>query len=194
MGFEDEVEQSLQRPCRQTKRQVQADMRTHLIHRPARDIIHRSVELEFPSIGFDPVEFSCCCRGLSPGPTELGAVHPDAVHDHGQPTRQRPHLDALDQVRILDAPSFDHPGRAFAILLGGNDASMDLAKHRQGVQIEHPGCFSQRDFATLGPLAVRVDRDAVRIAEAPHTRLRPPVQSACSFSCSVETGNGLVRH
>jgi hypothetical protein len=35
------------------------------------------VELEFPSIGFDPVEFSCCCRGLSPGPTELGAVHPD---------------------------------------------------------------------------------------------------------------------
>ena len=53
MGFEDEVEQSLQRPCRQTKRQVQADMRTHLIHRPARDIIHRSVELEFPSIGFD---------------------------------------------------------------------------------------------------------------------------------------------
>ena len=39
MGFEDEVEQSMQRPCRQTKRQVQADMRTHLIHRPARDII-----------------------------------------------------------------------------------------------------------------------------------------------------------
>ena len=44
---------------------------------------------------------------------------------------------------------------------------MDLAKHRQAVQIEHPGCFSQRDFATLGPLAVRVDRDAVRVAEAP---------------------------
>ena len=36
MGFEDEVERSLGRPCR---RQVQADMRTHLIHRPARDII-----------------------------------------------------------------------------------------------------------------------------------------------------------
>ena len=48
---------------------------------------HRAVELEFPSIGFDPVEFSCCCRGLLPGPAELGAVHPDAVHDHGQPTR-----------------------------------------------------------------------------------------------------------
>ena len=36
MGSEDEVEQSLGRPCR---RQVQADMRTHLIHRPARDVI-----------------------------------------------------------------------------------------------------------------------------------------------------------
>ena len=51
------------------------------------------------------------------------------------------HLGALDQVRILDAPSFDHLGRTFAILLGVNDASIDLAKHRQGVQIEHPGCF-----------------------------------------------------
>src|SRR4029077_6400653 len=87
MGFEDEVEQSLQRPCRQTKRQVQADMRTHPIHRPARDIIHRSVELEFPSIGFDPVEFSCCCRGLSPGPTELGAVHPDNGMDRPRSNR-----------------------------------------------------------------------------------------------------------
>src|SRR5437660_10382594 len=36
MGFEDEVEQSLGRPYRH-ERQVQADMRTHLIHRPARD-------------------------------------------------------------------------------------------------------------------------------------------------------------
>ena len=111
MGFEDEVEQSMQRPCRQTKRQVQADMRTHLIHRPARDIIHRSVELEFPSIGFDPVEFSCCCRGLSPGPTELGAVHPDAVHDHGQPTRQRHDRlfhPATPGICIAQALSHDH--------------------------------------------------------------------------------------
>ena len=36
MGFEDEVEQSLPRPCCW---QVQADIRTHLIHRPARDTI-----------------------------------------------------------------------------------------------------------------------------------------------------------
>src|SRR5262245_40540535 len=39
MGFEDEVEQSLPRPYRQSDGRVQADMRTHLIHRPARDII-----------------------------------------------------------------------------------------------------------------------------------------------------------
>ncbi len=36
MGSEDKVEQSKWRPYR---RQVQADMRTHLIHRPARDVI-----------------------------------------------------------------------------------------------------------------------------------------------------------
>src|SRR5580704_1900125 len=48
---------------------------------------HRSVELEFPPIAFDPVWRSC--RYDLPGPAELGAVNPDAVHDHGQPTRQR---------------------------------------------------------------------------------------------------------
>src|ERR1700688_1007718 len=49
---------------------------------------HRSVELEFSPIAFDPERFSCCCRGLLPGPPELSAVNPDAVHDHGQPARQ----------------------------------------------------------------------------------------------------------
>ena len=39
MGFEDEVEQSNGRPFRQTDGRVQAEVRTHLIHRPARDII-----------------------------------------------------------------------------------------------------------------------------------------------------------
>jgi len=70
------------------RRQVQADMRTHLIHRPARDIIPPLVELEYPPIGFDPARFSCGCRGLFPGPPELSAVNPYAVHDHGQPARQ----------------------------------------------------------------------------------------------------------
>ena len=49
---------------------------------------HRSVEIEFPPIAFDPARFSCCCRGLFPSPAELGAVNPDAVHDHGQATGQ----------------------------------------------------------------------------------------------------------
>src|SRR5215471_12839185 len=39
MGFEDGVEQSLRRPYRQSDGRVQADMRSHLIYRPARDII-----------------------------------------------------------------------------------------------------------------------------------------------------------
>ena len=38
MGFEDEVEQSMPRLTVRC-RQVQADTRSHLIHRPARDII-----------------------------------------------------------------------------------------------------------------------------------------------------------
>ena len=46
---------------------------------------HRSVELEFPPIGFD-LAGSCGCS--FPGPPELGAVNPDAVHDHGQSARQ----------------------------------------------------------------------------------------------------------
>src|SRR4051794_40193418 len=53
MGFEDEAEQSLARPYRDGR--VQADMRTHLIHRPARDII--------PPLGGARVSFywiRCC--------------------------------------------------------------------------------------------------------------------------------------
>ena len=42
----------------------------------------------FSPIGFDPGWLSCCCRGFLPGPPELGAVNPDAVHNHGQPACQ----------------------------------------------------------------------------------------------------------
>jgi hypothetical protein len=65
MGSEDEVEQSLWRPCR---RQVQADMRTHLIHRPARDII--------PPLGGARV-FSCDPGGLYAATASL--VHLNSV-------------------------------------------------------------------------------------------------------------------
>jgi hypothetical protein len=68
-------------------RQVQADMRTHLIHRPARDIIPPLGGARvFPPIAFDPARLSRCCSFLS-GPAELGAVNPDAVHDHRQSSR-----------------------------------------------------------------------------------------------------------
>jgi hypothetical protein len=50
---------------------------------------HRVVELGFSPIGFDPVRLSCCYRGLFPCPAELSAINPNAVHDHGQPARQR---------------------------------------------------------------------------------------------------------
>ena len=83
MGFEDEVERSLRRPCR---RQVQADMRTHLIRRPARDTIPPLGGARgFLLLCFDLVG---CSRGCSlPGPAELGAIGPDAVHDHRQSPR-----------------------------------------------------------------------------------------------------------
>src|SRR6187399_2197244 len=51
------------------ERQVQADMRTHLIHRPARTSFHRRVELEFPPIEFDPAWRSG--RYVFPSPPEL---------------------------------------------------------------------------------------------------------------------------
>ena len=47
---------------------------------------HRAVEFEHSPI-------QCCVAvmplRLLPGPAERGAVDPDAVHDHGQPARQR---------------------------------------------------------------------------------------------------------
>jgi hypothetical protein len=67
---------------------------------------HRSVELDCPPIGFGFARFSCCCRGLFPGPAELGAVNPDAVHDHGQPTRQG--HDRRLAICIAQALSHDH--------------------------------------------------------------------------------------
>src|SRR6516164_5102549 len=85
MGSENEVEQSIERPCRW---QVQATARTHLIHRPARDTI--------PPLGGSRAS-SCyaidavrplCCRCVLSGPFELGTVNPDSVQDHGQPPCQ----------------------------------------------------------------------------------------------------------
>jgi hypothetical protein len=53
-------------------------------HRCSVDVAHG---LAFPPIS-DLAWLSCCCRDLFPGPAELGAVNPDAVHDHSQPAGQ----------------------------------------------------------------------------------------------------------
>src|ERR1022692_1756037 len=87
MGFEDEVEQSLTRPCRQTNGRSKRTYELTSSIVPRGTSFHRWVELEFPPIAFDPARLSCRC--CFPGPTELGAINPYAVHDHGQPTRQR---------------------------------------------------------------------------------------------------------
>src|SRR5258708_23098836 len=68
------------------ERQVQADMRTHLIHPPASHILPLLGGSRVSSYRIDPMCPSCC-YGF-PGPAELGAVNPDAVHNHGQPARQ----------------------------------------------------------------------------------------------------------
>src|SRR6187431_619669 len=87
MGFEDEAEQSFGRPCRQT------NGRSKLPYVLTSSIVPGGTSstarwgLEFSPIEFDLMQPSCCCGFL--GPPKLGAVNPDAVQDHGQPTRQR---------------------------------------------------------------------------------------------------------
>jgi len=87
MGFENEVEQSSPRPCRQTTAGPSGHANSP--HPSSRKGHHSTARWssKFPSIGLDPARFSCC-RRLFLGPAERGAVDPDAVHDHGQPAGQ----------------------------------------------------------------------------------------------------------
>ena len=84
MGSEDKVEQSFERPFRQDGRSKQTCELTSSIVPPG-TLFHRLVELEFPPIALDP-ERSSRCSSFS-GPSELGAISPDAVHNHGQASR-----------------------------------------------------------------------------------------------------------
>jgi hypothetical protein len=63
------------------ERQDQADMRTRLIHRPARDIFPLLGGSRASSYRIDLMCPSCCCG--FPGPAEFGAVNPYAVHNYG---------------------------------------------------------------------------------------------------------------
>src|SRR3974377_97458 len=87
MGVENEAEQSKGRPCRQTDGRYKRPNELTSSIVPQGTSFHRAVELAFSPIGCDLV-FSYCCS-LLPGPAELGAVNPDAVHDHSQAARQR---------------------------------------------------------------------------------------------------------
>ena len=87
MEFEHEVEQSVTRPYRQIddRSKRTSELTSSIV--PRGTSFPRWVELEFSPIAFGDLRLSCHC-GL-PGPAELGAINPYAVHDHGQPARQR---------------------------------------------------------------------------------------------------------
>ena len=87
MGFENEVEQSIGRPCRQTngRSSGHCELTSSIVPRgtswPPRGGTRVS------PIRFDYVQLSRCNSVLAPA--ELGAIDPDAVHDDGPATRQR---------------------------------------------------------------------------------------------------------
>src|SRR5450631_153172 len=87
MGFENEAEQSIGRPYRQIDdRSKRTNELTSSIV-PRGTSFHGSVELECSPIACDPVRPSCR-YDFFPGPAELGAINPYAVHDDGQSARQ----------------------------------------------------------------------------------------------------------
>src|SRR5262245_31573268 len=109
MGFEDEVEQSLGRPCGQCDSRFKRtyELTSSIVPRGAS--FHRAVGLEFPPIGFSSARLPCC--GDFSGPPELVAGDPYAVHDHGQPTCQRHDRllhPAMPAIFIAQALSQDH--------------------------------------------------------------------------------------
>src|ERR1700745_3047583 len=69
MGFEDEGDKSIGRPCRQTNGRHKRTYELTSSIVPRGTSFHRSVELECPSIGLDAARFlCCCCCGLFSGP------------------------------------------------------------------------------------------------------------------------------
>src|SRR5580704_11453173 len=87
MGFEDEVEQSVPRPYRY-RLTVDPSRHANSPHPSSREghHSHHWVDLECSPITFDCARFSCS-HDL-PGPAEVGAVNPDAMHGHSQPACQ----------------------------------------------------------------------------------------------------------
>src|SRR5450830_1714053 len=77
MGFEDEAEQSLGRPCRYTNGRSKRTYELTSSIVPRRTSFHGLVELEYSPIVIDPAWL--LCRRDLPGPTELSAINPYAV-------------------------------------------------------------------------------------------------------------------
>src|SRR5450830_1120805 len=86
MGFEDEAEQSVTRPYRQIddRSKRTCELTSSIV--PRGTSFHGLVELEYSPIVIDPAWLSW--RRDLPGPTELSAINPYAVNDHGQSARQ----------------------------------------------------------------------------------------------------------
>ena len=76
MGFENEVEQSIARPCRQTdgRSKRTCELTSSIV--PRGTSFHRSVELEFPPIGCHPARFSCFSN------RPFGVKHFQTIHHH----------------------------------------------------------------------------------------------------------------
>src|SRR5471030_694594 len=77
MGVENEAEQSIGRPCRQTSGGSKRPNELTSSIVPRGTPFHRSVELGYSTIAIDPARLSC--RRDLPGPAELGAINPYAV-------------------------------------------------------------------------------------------------------------------
>src|ERR1035437_7639430 len=76
---------SLGRPCRYTNGRSKRTYELTSSIVPRGTSFHGLVELEYSPIVIDPAWL--LCRRDLPGPTELSAINPYAVHDHGQSAR-----------------------------------------------------------------------------------------------------------
>ena len=74
MGFEDEVEQSNGRPCRQSNDRAKRTCELTSSIAPRGTSFHRWVDLEFPPIAFDSARTSCRCAVPGPAATAVTEV------------------------------------------------------------------------------------------------------------------------
>src|SRR5262245_13729952 len=91
MGFEDEAEQSIGRPCRQANGRSKRTCELTSSIVPQGTSFHRSVELECPSIGVDAARFLCCCCKLLGGLAVRRTVGPSGHANSPHPSSRKGH-------------------------------------------------------------------------------------------------------